>query len=382
MTGTVSDVRIAPDSDTVSRSLGLLADLAGTWQGHGFNLIARPDFQGGAALCLQVNQTDETLTIDPIGSAVPNRGFGQDDIELFGLTYLDRISDQVSGGALHIEPGIWIGQPHTTYPPESPPPGGQIIARLATIPHGISVLSQGAAVPFTGPPTLTTGTHQYAFSVFPSFNSTPFPIARPPAGFKINAAGSSEEKTGRGGGFPEYNLANPESAASQRSPLGTSPPEPPLPASIDGMAIQDVVNDPVLLVQAAIKKQVAEGYRFEGVALNVATQPSITFLTAANEPAGPSETVTVPDAAGGIENSPFLEGADAHGTVGKVGPNALTSLVYATFWIEKVSHPERRPFMQLQYAQMTVLAFQIRNIPNALLGWPHVSVATLRKSFF
>jgi hypothetical protein len=90
----------------------------------------------------------------------------------------------------------------------------------------------------------------------------------------------------------------------------------------------------------------------------------------------------VPDAAGGIENSLFLEGADAHGTVGRVGPNAHTSLVYATYWIEKVSHPERPPFMQLQYAQMTVLNFQILGIPNALLGWPHVSVATLRKSFF
>jgi len=382
MTGNVCDVRIAPDTGAASRSLGRLADLAGTWQGHGFNLIARPNSQGGAPLYLQLNQTDETLAIDPIGSGVPNRGFGQDDIELFGLTYLDRISDQVTSGALHIEPGIWISQPRTTYPHQSPPPGGQIVARLATIPHGTSVLSQGAATPFTGPPALTTGTHQYAFSVFPSFNSTPFPVATPPTGFKINAAGSCEEKTGYGGGFPQYSLAIPESAANPRTPLGTNPPEPPLPASIGGVAMQDVVNDPVLLVQAAVKRQVAEGYTFEGVALNVATQPSVTFLTAANDPAGPAETVTVPDAAGGIENSLFLEGADAHGTVGRVGPNAHTSLVYATYWIEKVSHPERPPFMQLQYAQMTVLNFQILGIPNALLGWPHVSVATLRKSFF
>lgn len=382
MTGKIRDVRIAPDSGTISRDLGLLADLAGTWQGHGFNLIARPDFQGGAPLYLQLNQTNETLTVDPIGSPVPDRGFGQDDIALFGLTYLDRISDAFTDGALHIEPGIWVTQPATAYPPESPPTAGQIIARMATIPHGNSVLAQGSATPFTGPPTLTAGGQQYAFSAFPSFNSTPFPIPTPPTGFKINAAGSSEEKSVTGGGFTEYNLGIPESATNPRTPFDTNPPEPPLPASIDGVAMQDVVDDPILLLQSVVKSQVSEGYSFEGAALNVATQPAITFLTQQDDPGGPATSVTVADGAGGIENSLFLEGATQQGAVGNVGPNALTSLVYATFWIEEVSHPERDPFMQLQYAQMTVLNFQILNVANVLLGWPHVSVGTLRKSFF
>ena len=88
----------------------------------------------------------------------------------------------------------------------------------------------------------------------------------------------------------------------------------------------------------------------------------------------------MPDAAGGIENTLFLEGANQQGEVGDAGPNAFTSLVYATFWIEKLTHPERPPFMQLQYAQMTVLNFNILGTA-VLLGWPHVSVATLRKSF-
>ena len=387
MAKTIPDVRVTPDSATVSQDLGLLEDLAGSWRGKGFNLIARPDFQGDAPLYLQLNQTSETLKIDPIGSSIPNRGFGQDDIELFGLTYLQKISDASTDGALHIEPGIWVTQPQTAYPSEVPPPGGQIVARMASIPHGNSILAQGGATPFTGPPTLTAGGQQYAFSVFPSFNSTPFAIPAPPAPPgppKINAAGSSEELTAPAltppaPPFPEYNLAIPDSATNPRTPFGTSPAEPPLPASIEGVAMQDVVNDPILILQAIIQKQVEEGHSFEGVALNIATQSPITFLTQKNDPGGPSTAVPVTDGAGGIENILFLEGGDPTGTK---GPNAFTSLVYATFWIEKVTPPGRDHFMQLQYAQMTILNFGILNAPGApILGWPHISVATLRKSF-
>jgi len=104
----ISSIRISADNATALDNLGLLRDFAGTWHGEGFNLIARPDFEGNANLYLQLNQTHETLKIDPIGSSIPNRGFGQNDIELFGLTYLQKISDLATGGALHIEPGIWI----------------------------------------------------------------------------------------------------------------------------------------------------------------------------------------------------------------------------------------------------------------------------------
>jgi hypothetical protein len=383
MTRTIPDVRITPDSAAVSANLGLLRDLAGSWRGKGFNLIARPDFQGNAPLYLQLNQTDETLTIDPIGSSIPNRGFGQDDIELFGLTYLQKISDAATGGALHIEPGIWVTQPETAYPPETPPPGGQIVARMATIPHGNSVLAQGGATPFTGPPTLTTPGQQYSFSVFPSFNSTPFAVPANAGTPKVNAAGSSEKLTAAALGVPpftEYDLGVPDSAANPRTPFDTSPAEPALPVSIGGVPMQDVVDDPVRLLQAVIGRQVADGHSFEGVALNIATQPAITFLTQPNDPTGPSAPVTVTDGAGGIENILFLEGEEPPAP-GAKGPNAQTSLVYATFWIEKVTREGQDPFMQLQYAQMTILNFGILNVPNVILGWPHISVATLRKSF-
>jgi hypothetical protein len=373
----VSSVRITPDNATVLEDLGLLADLAGTWRGKGFNLIARPNFEGGQNLYLQLNQTRESLEVTPIGSSIPNRGFGQDDIELFGLTYLQKISDANHGGALHIEPGIWITQPATTYPAESASAGSQIVARMGNIPHGNSLLAQGVATPFVGPPTLTTAGAQYAFSQFPSFNSTPFPIGTPSI---LNAAGSSEKLSAPvAPGFQEYDLTVAESATNPRTPFGTS--EPPLPAAIDGVAMQTVVNDPITLLQAVIDKQVDEGFTFSGTVINIATQASITFFQNPNSKPGDPTVVAGPaNGAGGAENILFLEGGEP---AGAVGPNADTALVYATFWIEKVSHPDHPAFMQLQYAQTVVLNFPILSaLPKVVtLGWPHVSVATLRKSF-
>jgi IS605 OrfB family transposase len=132
------------------------------------------------------------------------------------LTYLQKISDFFSGGALHIEPGTWITQPSTTYPAETAPPGAQLIARLGTIPHGNSLLAQGIAEPFSGPPTLKTPTSEYAFSQFPSFNSTPFGVGTP-----INAAGSSDKLTAPPPGFTQYDLTIPASATNPRTPFGT-----------------------------------------------------------------------------------------------------------------------------------------------------------------
>lgn len=108
---------------------------------------------------LQLNQTQETLAISQIGSPIPTRGFGQDDIELSGLSYLQKIHDRSTGGALHLEPGLWITQPATTYPPEGAPP--QIVARMGSIPHGNALLAQGSASSFTGPPTLPTEAEPY-----------------------------------------------------------------------------------------------------------------------------------------------------------------------------------------------------------------------------
>jgi hypothetical protein len=405
----VPQVRITPDNLTVLKQLGLLQELVGTWKGRGFNLIARPDFNDQTDLYLQLNQTRETLHFTAIGSAIPNRGFGQCDITLFGLTYLQQIADLGHDGALHIEPGIWVTQPATTFPPEAAPAKGQIVARMGTIPHGNSLLAQGTAVPFTGTPVLAVPGSPYNGSLFPSFNSTPFGAPPTAPGIVFNAAGSSEALTapnvpGGAPPFPEYNIGipagpiaagslnppNPPFALNTRTPFNTSPLEAPLPANINGVPMQTVVNDPISLLQQEVQDLVAKGYTFEGTVLNIATTTPISFLTNANSgPAGPVTQVNVPQFGGGTENIQFLTG-ESPVVAGQtqLQENAQTAVVYATFWIENVTNKNNgHSFMQLQYAQMVVLDFPIFHLLNSAaktyvnLGWPHISVATLRKTF-
>lgn len=375
----IPSVRISPDNETVLQQLGLLKDLAGSWHGEGFNLVARPFFGPPPAnLFLELNLTHETLKFDPISSSIPNRGVFQEDLELFELSYLQKISDATTGGALHIEPGIWVTHDPTTQPLENPPAGGQIVARMGSIPHGNALLAGGSAVPFKGAPTLgaPTSTGAPAFSIFPSFNTGPIAIPAPPAPTVIRAAGSSELLSVPGGGFTQYNLTNAASPTNPRTPLGNVPPV--FPAAIT----QQLLNDPIVLLQQHIQEQVAEGCTFEGTAINIAPQSPITFSTTPNAPppGGPIVAVNVADSSGGIENLPFLV------------TNADAALVYATFWIEKVTPKIGPHFMQLQYAQFVFLNFPAVLIPSTApppvsdqgklnFSWPHVSVATLRKTF-
>ncbi len=261
-------------------------------------------------------------------------------------------------------------------------PGAHLVFRQGSIPHGSSLLAQGIAQNFSGPPTLKTPSAEYAFSEFPSFNSTPF-LTLPTAPPILHAAGSAESLSPAAPpGLTQYDLTVPDSATNPRTPFGTNPPLPPLPAQINGVPMQEVVNDPITLLQAVIRQQLSDGYCFEGTVLNIATQASITFFANPNSsPGDPTVAVNPTNGAGGIENILFLEGGDP---VGPKGANADAALVYATFWIEKVTHPTHPSFMQLQYAQMVILNFQrLTALPvTKNVGWPHVSVATLRKTFF
>ena len=69
----------------------------------------------------------------------------------------------------------------------------------------------------------------------------------------------------------------------------------------------------------------------------------------------------LPVVGGGTANTAFLSGSST------AGPNAVTALVSATFWLETVQGPPES--MQLQYSQMVVLNF------NGI-SWPHVTVGT------
>ena len=111
--------------------LGALAGLEGTWKGHGFNAIWRPHNPPSQDRFLELNMTDETLVFTQINGPIPNRGLAMHDINMFGLTYMQQISETSTGAGLHIEPGIWANVPHTTDP--NVPPS---VVRMASIPHG------------------------------------------------------------------------------------------------------------------------------------------------------------------------------------------------------------------------------------------------------
>ncbi|HKM64314.1 MAG TPA: heme-binding protein [Acidisphaera sp.] len=207
--------RAASVHSATADRLGPLQNLPGFWEGTGFSLIARPDFSGDneRGIFLELNLLRETLQFTTIGSPVLNRGSLQSDIAIYGLTYIHRVTDGVTGGALHIEPGLWLTIPATTEPKAD-----ASVARLATIPHGNAVCTVGfvqEVVP-DGLPTI------------PPANTVPFKIGGepPPPGTKNP--------------YPEYDLSIPTKFRSA-----------PLPASIT----QALVNDPATMLRQALTGQ-------------------------------------------------------------------------------------------------------------------------------
>jgi hypothetical protein len=342
-------IRRSHDSATLGKKLGFIERLRGTWEGTGFNLIARPDKQGNSPLFLELNQTFETLSIIPIASSIPNRGNAVNDIELFGLTYLQKISDSTTGGALHIEPGMWVHVPSQ----DSADGKTQSVFRLGTIPHGNSLLAQGVAIdlnPFSGNP--------FDPDAISAVNTAPFPVGTP-----MPVPGTLSK-------FVPYDLSNLTPAAVNfRTPAGNSP-STPLPTTILGVPMQEVILDPVKLLTAALSNQTI----LRMTVINVATVSSLLQAQSENQP--PVDilknfTTGTAGTGGGIENIPFLQ------------TNADAATVFATFWIEEIAGPTADSnFLQLQYVQTVLLNFPVLGSnPPANLSWPHVSVATLQKTF-
>jgi hypothetical protein len=141
----------ALDSTASASPLGPLAALAGKWAGQGFNVIWRPHHPDAAQdRFLELNVTSEQLEFAPISGTIPNRGLLQPDISMTGLTYLQQISDKNLKAGLHIEPGLWISVPATSDPTET-----ATVARLASIPHGTTILAQGTASTSATGPTIS-----------------------------------------------------------------------------------------------------------------------------------------------------------------------------------------------------------------------------------
>ena len=154
---------------TGDEDLGPLQLLPGTWEGlpgHGWNMIALPFAGGEFNYRLLLNQYDETLKFNLVDKAVPNRGIGREDGEtvqtdqfIATLDYEQTITQTAAadqpesgqaGGAdlpIHHEPGLWLHMVNEIT-------DGLDIARLATIPHGDSVLALGRSGMIDGPPTI------------------------------------------------------------------------------------------------------------------------------------------------------------------------------------------------------------------------------------
>ena len=343
---------VAPAAVPAPPSLGPLAAFVGTWKGIGFNTIFRPQKQtfplpipAPGDNLLELNLTSETLSFSPSLGSIPNRGTLQDDIFLNGVPYVQSINDVTNPApptGIHFEPGIWLSVPATTNPQEP-----ISLARMASIPHGTTIVAQGAALPAkAGPPNIH------------SVDITPFPV---------------------GGGAP---IKFPSQTASKQD---TARIPQDLTAWINAGAItQALLDDPNSLLRNAIAVQ------------NIL---STTTIVVSTDPASPLF-------GGGTDNIAFLLG-NAAGTT----PNANAVTVSAVFWIETVEHqlhidfpngsapttvePRGAPFglptpsflldppiqltgpriikvtsTQIQYSQTVILNF------NGL-SWPHVSVATL-----
>jgi hypothetical protein len=155
------------------QGLGPLQDLPKTWSnlpglpGRGWNMIALPFASPGSPLNyrLLLNQYNEVLTFSTVDGPIPNRGIKSGpppvnaDQILFALDY-EQVIDQIAGEdfpvsgtaipplpTIHHEPGLWL---HLTNEVED----GFDIARLATIPHGNSVLAIGKSSVASGAPCI------------------------------------------------------------------------------------------------------------------------------------------------------------------------------------------------------------------------------------
>lgn len=146
--------------------LGPLKLLPGHWHSErgGWNMIALPFAPPGINFRILMNQYQEDLKFTLVDKGVPNRGIDSSsdkdtDQFLVTLDYEQQIKQiavedspkstkaGAPGLAIHHEPGLWLHMTNETTK-------GLDIARLATIPHGDSVLALGKSETIEGKPEI------------------------------------------------------------------------------------------------------------------------------------------------------------------------------------------------------------------------------------
>jgi hypothetical protein len=282
--------------------------------GRGFTLVSLPrnpnPQEDSNPFRLKLSATIEALSFTLIGAPIPNRS-STEDIDFLGLNYFQQIANVETGEGLHVEPGFWLNLPDNT------------LVRLATIPHGNSLLAQGNVVDaMSGPPPIE------------AIDPTPFTID-PGTGNRINE------------NDPNY-LDILTNAARN--------PPPGIPKGF--------VTDPNSVLIDVITELTT--------ANKTITRTDVLFVNAnpvggingtqiiAPHPNAPLLPTVDPNRVGGVVNIPFIQA------------NADVKSFSAIFWVETVNNPDGTQFLQLQYTQTVILDFDN-------LKWPHISVATLTK---
>ena len=296
--------------------LGLLRGLVGhepagnpqrSWEGTGFNMIWRPNFNnlsGSQTHFLQLNMTREKLSFTDISgpTGIANRGLLMEDIFLGGVAYLQTIDDSFDNTGQHFEPGVFNFVPATSNPAEP-----ETITRMGSIPHGTTINMQGRVFTAVEP------------RIDPS-SITPFRIGSPDDGETDLVP------------FPEENLDN---ELDSRTAL----------ARVAAMTQAHLRNPNLFLTEALAGQTI--------------TRTQVLILSTES---GPGQ---VPDVGGGTDNIAFLIGK---GTPPAGGPNANAPKASCVFWIEEGTDADGTEFLQLQYTQRVLLDFNGLSWPHVTVA--------------
>jgi hypothetical protein len=295
--------------------LGPLTAFTGNWVGQGFNTIFRPNNTATPTFppplstsdnVLELNLTQESLSFSPNLSSIPNRGSGaQGDIFLNGVPYLQTINDVTSPPAngIHFEPGMWLSVPATNNPKEP-----VTIARMASIPHGTTIVAQGVVLAtVAGKPKIEP------------VGMTPFPPSQPSQPIPFASQTAADNNTAR---LPQ-NLA---------------------PFIAAGTITQLILDDPNTLLRNQILNQTITETIVIGISTNPASPLFFGPLPGGATPTAPPPSI-VPSFGGGPANIAFLQGLPAPPPTAQ-GPNAQTFQMDAVFWIETVVYEVRVPQLE------------------------------------
>ena len=334
---------------TAEPPLGPLADFlfnGGKWAGNGFNMIFRPSQPAtGSDNVLELNLTTETLEFSPSLGSIPNRGEVQDDIFLNGGPYLQKVSDVTTPGevtGIHFEPGIWLSVPATTNPAVPTPS----VTRMASIPHGTTIVAQGTSATAAGPPTI------------PPVDITPFFIGNP------------------AGKVP---FASQQAATPSTFRIPSTLPVPGTTLTVADW--QAILDDP----NSILRKIVADMTITETTVITITTAsasplvgggtPDIAFLEGNPTPNARVFVMTATFFLETVSTTIDIPGSHHghhHPVIVSPKPLIAGQPVPKFRVTPKSHHPATIPvqYKQLQYTQTVMLNF-------APLTWPHVSVATL-----